>query len=402
MTPPCIARPTLARLAVVLLALLAAPLAGWGAEEAGFMPNNPLDGQRLFTEKQCIQCHAIQGMGGKTGPDLGEVWLGSFMDIASKLWNHFPRMNEAFREARLQRPTLTAAEAQQLIMFLYFLNYFDRRANADVGERLFSEKNCIRCHSVGGKGGNVGPALDEYQGRYAAPFITAALWNHGLKMMHTMAQRKVPRPSFEERDVVDILAFIREKGLYDKPARAYVAAADPFKGQELFQKKNCVRCHSIHGKGGTLAPDLATRPLKGRLSYILSHMWNHGAKMWPLMEKEGIAFPQFSPDEMSNLMTYLYFLGFQDEPGSAARGQQVFANNRCAGCHIPPAPGAKTIGPDLSRVNLTSPFRIVAEMWNHSPAIQERMRQAQIRWPLLDKDQMRDLIEYVLSLNRKK
>ena len=45
-----------------------------------------------FTQKLCIRCHSIQGVGGTTGPDLGEIWLGSFMDIASKLWNHFPRM----------------------------------------------------------------------------------------------------------------------------------------------------------------------------------------------------------------------------------------------------------------------------------------------------------------------
>ena len=35
------------------------------------LPGNPLEGSRLFTEKGCSRCHAVQGVGGITGPDLG-------------------------------------------------------------------------------------------------------------------------------------------------------------------------------------------------------------------------------------------------------------------------------------------------------------------------------------------
>jgi nitric oxide reductase subunit C len=387
---------------ILVSAMVAAlPPPMWGAEGHGFLPKNPLEGRELFTEKLCVRCHSIQGVGGKTGPDLGEVWLGSFMDITSKLWNHFPRMNEAFRQEKLTRPTLTAVEAQKLITFLYFLNYFDKTGNAEVGEKLFREKNCARCHSVGGKGGDIGPALDAYQGRYAAPFITAALWDKGPEMMRTMLDKNVPRPSFQERDVIDILAFIRVKGLYDETRRSYLPPGDPRRGKKLFRKKGCNRCHSISGKGGRIGPDLAKRSLKGSLSYILSHMWNHGSRMWPLMARKGIKFPQFSPGEMSDLMTYLYFLEFKDPPGSVERGRQVFSDKRCAICHQPERPEVKTIGPNLARLGLDSPFKILAQMWNHAPAIEQRMKQGGIRWPLLGKGQMRDLIEYILSLNGK-
>ena len=386
----------------VLMALALVPYGNvWAAEDEAFLPHNPLEGRALFTEKLCIRCHSIQGVGGTTGPDLGEIWLGSFMDIAAKLWNHFPRMNEAFQAAHLKRPTLTAAEARKLITFLYFLNYFDRTANADVGEKLFREKNCIRCHSVGGKGGHVGPPLDPYQGRYSAPFITAALWDHGPKMMKTMQERHVARPSFEERDVVDILAFIRQKGLYDQTRRSYLPPGDPVQGRALFQRKGCIVCHSINGQGGTVGPDLAKRHLKGSLSYILSHMWNHGAHMWPEMARRGIPLPTFTPGEMSNVMTFLYFLQFNDPPGSVAQGRQVFAQKQCAACHQPENPTAHTIGPNLAKLGLDSPFEILAQMWNHAPAIEGRMKQGEIRWPLLDKDEMRDLIAYILHVSRK-
>jgi mono/diheme cytochrome c family protein len=393
------------RTACLLLAAAAlAVFASSGALAAGhepLLPHNPLEGRALFTEKLCIRCHSIQGVGGTTGPDLGEIWLGSFMDIASKLWNHFPRMNEAFQAAHLQRPTLTAEEATRLITFLYFLNYFDRIGNADVGEKLFREKNCIQCHSVGGKGGHVGPALDPYQGKYSAPFITAALWDHGPKMMAKMQELHVIRPSFVERDVVDILAFIRAKGLYDETRRSYLPPGDPVLGAKLFQAKGCIRCHSINGQGGTVGPDLAKRSLKGSLSYILSEMWNHGSHMWPEMAKRDIPFPTFTPSEMSDVMTFLYFLEFNDPPGSAQRGRQVFTEKQCAACHQPEAPQVHTIGPNLAQLELNSPFEILAQMWNHAPAIEARMEQGKIRWPLLDKDQMRDLIAYILFVSGK-
>jgi cytochrome c2 len=369
---------------VVVAALaLALPAAVWGAGDDPFLPRDPLQGQKLFGEKLCSRCHSIQGVGGSTGPDLGEIHLGSFMDIASKIWNHLPRMNEAFRQEKLRRPSLEPEEVRALVTFIYFLNYLDRSGNAEVGEKLFHEKNCIRCHSVGGKGGDVGPSLDVYQGRYAASFITAALWDNGPKMMETMHEQGVRRPVFQERDVIDILAFIRVKGLYDEANLNNMRPGD-----------------SVHGDGGEVGPDLAERPLKGSVSFILSEMWNHGATMWPTMGRMRIPFPRFTPKEMSDLMAYLYFIEFKAKAGSAAQGKAVFSAKRCAVCHWPSSPGAYTIGPDLSKAGLDDAFSILAAMWNHSPAIEARMKKGGIRWPLLDTDEMRNLVAYISELNR--
>lgn len=386
-------------LLMTVIGLLLAPFGGAAQEEADwFLPENPLEGRRLFYEKLCVTCHSIQGVGGRAGPDLGEVRLGGFTGIASKLWNHFPRMKEAFRDADLEWPQLTTEDARKLIGFLYFLNYFDKAADASIGERLFHVKNCIRCHSVGGQGGSIGPELDLYQSDFAAPMITAALWNNGPKMMKEMRRRKVPRPQFQERDVVDILAFIRANGLSDKTERKYLSPGNPVRGKALFASKRCVRCHAIRGAGGGVGPDLAKASLKGSLSFILSQMWNHGSNMWPRMAKEGVRFPRFTPQEMSDLIAYLYFLDFDTFPGSKKRGQRIFRKKRCKGCHVPTKPGKETIGPDLSEADLDTPFTVLAEMWNHAPAIERKMHEQGIRWPLLEEDEMRDLIEYLMSL----
>ena len=33
---------------------------------------------------------------------------------------------------------------------------------------------------------------------------------------------------------------------------------DARRGEQLFQSEQCIQCHSLKGKGGNLAPDLAT------------------------------------------------------------------------------------------------------------------------------------------------
>src|SRR3989338_1304378 len=98
-------------IAGLCVTLLGAALPAFGAE-VSFLPENPLAGRALFTSKRCIRCHSIQGVGGRTGPDLGEVALGSFNAISSSLWNHFPRMVEAFRKERLQWPKPSEGGAQ--------------------------------------------------------------------------------------------------------------------------------------------------------------------------------------------------------------------------------------------------------------------------------------------------
>lgn len=66
-------RPLVLGIAVLLVGFCTVPESSFGGHEAlsTLLPGNPLEGSRLFIEKGCLRCHAIQEVGGVTGPDLG-------------------------------------------------------------------------------------------------------------------------------------------------------------------------------------------------------------------------------------------------------------------------------------------------------------------------------------------
>jgi mono/diheme cytochrome c family protein len=61
-------------LIVLTLLLASAPTVTVKAAESGsaILPGNPLEGSQLFTDKGCLRCHSINGVGGAGGPDLGQ------------------------------------------------------------------------------------------------------------------------------------------------------------------------------------------------------------------------------------------------------------------------------------------------------------------------------------------
>ena len=359
------------------------------------LPADPLEGSRLFTGKGCIRCHSVHGAGGTRGPDLGRRILNRpLLEIAGVMWNHSPAMEQVFQEKRVPRPRFEPGEMASLLSFLYYLGSLDPPGNAATGARVFSQKGCETCHSLGGKGGSVGPKLDKYS-RYTSPlFLTAALWDHGKRMAETMERLKVPRPTFQGTDIADLLAYIRSAG--GGTERVYIPPGKPKDGEALFTKKRCVECHSVRGHGGRVGPDLGLT-LKGSLMRIAGSMWNHGPQMWAKMAERGIEVPVLSTREMSDLISYLYFLQFIDPPGDARRGLVVYREKRCATCHALRGVGEK-VGPDLATVEkLDTSLEVITGMWNHAATMEEVMVGANVAWPVLQGGEMADLIAYLLQ-----
>jgi len=242
----------------------------------------------------------------------------------------------------------------------------------------------------------VGPPLDRYS-RYASPlYLTAALWKRGAPMAEKMLEKRMERPTFEGNDIPDLLAYIRSAGVHTE--RIYLSPGNPKVGEELFAAKRCVECHSVRGRGGKVGPDLGIK-LRGSLMRIAGAMWNHGPQMWAKMAERGIEVPSLSTEEMSDLVSYLYFFQFIDPPGDARRGLAVYNEKRCGTCHASAEPG-KGIAPPLAGVvgNLRSSLEVITAMWNHAGKMEERMMEANLAWPVLKGGETADLLAYLLSL----
>ena len=64
----------------------------------------------------------------------------------------------------------------------------------------------MRCHVVGGTG--VGITLDAMKTANSPVLVAAAMWNHGPEMAETMKEKGIPRPKFEGREMVDLIAYV--------------------------------------------------------------------------------------------------------------------------------------------------------------------------------------------------
>ncbi len=360
---------------------------------------DPLVGSRVFGDKGCSKCHAIFGVGGKLGPDLARISRSrSFYDLAAAMWNHLPKMTEQMRKAGIARPQLSPSEAGDLIAFLYTANYFEPAADPKAGRQVFTQKRCITCHQVGGTGGVIGPSLDSL-GQYNSPiFFAAAMWNHGPSMTEAMRAKGIERPSFNQTEFRNLLAFIKSASPAGGKEPLYILPGRPDQGQKLFEQKGCIDCHSVKGRGGQAGGELAQRANRLSMVQFALNMWNKAPAMVKEMSRRKIALPQLQASEMADIIAYLYSVQYFAKPGDARRGQQLIASKGCLNCHSVAGKGGK-VGPDFARAKeLDQPVTIVAAMWNHASAMAEKMENKSLAWPFFTEQEMGDLVTYLQSL----
>ena len=179
----------------------------------------------------------------------------------------------------------------------------------------------------------------------------------------------------------------------------FTPTEDSVAGARLFVSKGCARCHAVNGVGGSAAPDLG-RIARPRSFYTLAAaLWNHLPQMAPQMRSSPSEKPYMTPNEMSDLIAFLYGPRtsgekLPGEPGDTRRGGQLVRNKGCLACHSLEPPGGKSAG-SLSRLKgVDSPWTIISSMWNHG-FLMESMTAGTGAWPRLTSDEMVDLVAYL-------
>jgi mono/diheme cytochrome c family protein len=178
-----------------------------------------------------------------------------------------------------------------------------------------------------------------------------------------------------------------------------VIPGDSARGSKLFETEQCIRCHSVNGRGGKVGVDLGrTVPRNYSPAYLASTMWNHAPTMWATMESTGMEKPKLSPEAAADLFAYFYSARFFEKPGDVERGRKTFAEKHCGTCHGVTESKAESATPIAKWQSLADPILLVQQMWNHSFRMRQAFARRKIEWQALTSPQLEDIIVYLRSL----
>ncbi|HWB99435.1 MAG TPA: cytochrome c, partial [Bryobacteraceae bacterium] len=168
-------------------------------------------GEEVFRNQSCVQCHSVNGQGGKTAPDLGKRVDRDFTPavLASTMWNHAPTMWAALETQGIQKPQLSRQAAADLFAYFYSARFFEKPGDAGRGKQLFTSHHCAECHGIAGTKEPGATPVVEWRSLGHPIFLVQAMWNHAGKMGEAFARKNIPWQQLTSQELTDILVYLR-------------------------------------------------------------------------------------------------------------------------------------------------------------------------------------------------
>ncbi len=367
---------------LIVIVLLSELLSAAAAQAQGFIADSAR-GRALFETLSCVQCHSIDGKGGSLGPDLGKIVDRGFTpgSLAATMWNHAPAMWTAMKERRIRAGDLNSQAAADLFAYFYSARFFEMPGDAGRGKRAFTSRGCSNCHGIREALLPRVKPVSQWEALGDPVALTEAMWNHSPQMLAETRLKSTPWPELTAQELTDILVYLRHLPYPPaKPPSFQIGSASD--GEAVFKARGCVNCHPSAAK-------LATMTRGKTLTEVAAAMWNHE----PIMAKAGSTPAKFAPDEMRDLLGYLWAQQFFQDSGQASAGRRVFVAKRCASCHDEGAGKAPKLAGSFNGASM------VSALWRHGPSMLSEMKKEGVAWPRFEGSQMADLIAY---LNTKK
>lgn len=216
-------------------------------------------GRAVFEEQGCIGCHKLGGFGGNVGPELDKVgakrspeWLAQHFKTPGKIvpGSGMPPLKRS--EAEIEALTLFMLGQTGEGLTEYYVS-MKTIPGPELGQRLFEQKGCIGCHSVGGTGGKVGPALDGVTKRRGNDWIV----QHFRDPAAVTPGSVMPKFNFTEPEIRALTAFLvslTERNLVGF-MRVPAQASPVERGKAVYRKYGCGGCHGPNGQGGVPNPN---------------------------------------------------------------------------------------------------------------------------------------------------
>jgi mono/diheme cytochrome c family protein len=340
-------------------------------------------GAQVFDEQGCIQCHALNGVGARIGPDLGLVVDRGFTPatLAATMWNHAPTMWAEIRLRNIARPVLDEQQAADLFAFFYSLRFFEEPGDAARGKALFSSRKCIVCHAATQPRLAGSKPVSEWTAASDPLELVEIMWNHSTAMRAEMERNGIRLPLLTGQELADLLIYARRAAGQARPPSP-VFHSNPEQGKALFDSKGCISCH------GSNSRFLSVGLRDETLTDIAADMWNHGREM-------KLRDTTFAPGEMRQIADFIWFSRAIEGRGESGHGSRVFTAKGCATCHDDPASGAPALTGLTANGTPFSGVAMVSVLTRHGPAMLDKMRERHLSWPQFTAEEMSGLIAYL-------
>lgn len=185
------------------------------------LDKSAIAGKHLFEKNNCMGCHTILGEGAYYAPELTKV---------------FERRGERFIKAMLTDPeamypgerkmvkyNFSEQEKSDLVAFFKWIGEMDLngfppkpvlgRVSSAQGKVVTAlnkpqtwNQLCINCHSIGGEGGNIGPALDLVGDKFTREYLVN--WVKDPEKIKPGTQ--MPNLELSDQEINEIVAFLSQ------------------------------------------------------------------------------------------------------------------------------------------------------------------------------------------------
>ena len=341
-------------------------------------------GEQVFERLSCVQCHSVNGKGGKAAPDLGQRVDRGFTPatLTATMWNHAPGMWAAMQTRQITAGELDEQVAQDLMAFFYSARFFEKPGDAGRGKRAFENRGCAGCHGLSAPAAGKAAPASEWDSLADPIALVEAMWNHRVEMLAANAKQGAAAPRISAQELTDMLVYLRN--LPGSRGKAGVLRIEPAgNGEAVFQSAGCEKCHKS-------LENLAQSVQGQTLTEIAAEMWNHA----PRMAAAGAPSTALGAGQMRDLVSAVWATKFFSSSGHAASGDRVFAAKNCAVCHHDASGGAPPLpigGREFSGASM------VSVLWRHGPRMLDLMKSKGLQWPRFEGSQMADLIAYLNS-----
>jgi ubiquinol-cytochrome c reductase cytochrome b subunit len=166
-----------------------------------------LAGIAYFRQENCVACHALDGKGGKVGPDLTQA---SIHKDAAWMIQHFKRPSSMMPGTSMPPIQLSDEQLSALAAFLLKLNPNNATALQDApdfavkGALVYQSNKCGTCHMVNNVGVKLGPPLNGLAKRESRSWVE----DHFADPQKMSPGSFMPPYKFNAKDLDNITSYL--------------------------------------------------------------------------------------------------------------------------------------------------------------------------------------------------